>query len=265
MECTSFMKFMDEENKENEIMKKEEKESVREEFRRDIGNTICKKRMQKNISQKELGDFLSMDRTSISRYENGEQEISASLLPLISIYCDFSMKEYFNETFDEKICEKFRNIVREMVTHEKRREKNEEKKQGNQSHKKLIEKVYEVDGKREVEKVPSQRTESYNKKMLRAEVRLSAQPFTEQEFQDYLKNEGKYLCPIIDACSEFLDFMKDMKKKETLKNIMCEFVLREGFVKNMDENRTDLKRFYMYYRVQFWHYYSEEDDENYIK
>lgn len=262
MVCTSFMIFMNAEDEENEIMNKEERESIREKFRRDIGNTICKKRMQKNISQKELGDFLSMNRTSISRYENGEQEISASLLPLISIYCDFSMKEYFNETFDKKICKKFRNIVREMVAQEKNREKKEEKKQGNQSHKKLIEKVYEVDGKREVEKVPSQRTESYNKKMLRAEVRLSAQPFTEQEFQDYLKNEGKYLCPIIDACSEFLDFMKDMKKKETLKNIMCEFVLREGFVKNMDEARTDLKRFYMYYRVQFWHYYSEEDDEN---
>lgn len=66
----------------------------RELYRERYGAVIRSKRRKQNISQKELADELGVTGATVSRYENGTQEIPASFLPLISEMCKFKFSEY---------------------------------------------------------------------------------------------------------------------------------------------------------------------------
>ena len=66
----------------------------REEIRKILGEVISKKRRMVNVSQEELAGHLGVTKSSICRYENGKMEIPASLLPVISEYCDFPLRDY---------------------------------------------------------------------------------------------------------------------------------------------------------------------------
>lgn len=72
----------------------ERKRSLQESFLKHIGSVIASKRKLKNLSQGELGDFLDVSVSTISRYENGAMEIPVSSLPLICEKCDFHIREY---------------------------------------------------------------------------------------------------------------------------------------------------------------------------
>lgn len=71
-----------------------DKEQIKEDFLTGTGELIHKKRKKKNMSQKELGDFLGVTKSTISKYETGKTDIPASNLYLISKKCGFSVHEY---------------------------------------------------------------------------------------------------------------------------------------------------------------------------
>ena len=68
-------------------------------YRKQYGTVINRKRNKKNLSQQDLADEIGVTRSSVSRYESGDMEIPASVLPLISAACDFHFSEYM-EDFD---------------------------------------------------------------------------------------------------------------------------------------------------------------------
>lgn len=78
-----------------------DKARIRKEFLIEIGYTIRKNRIKNRISQEDLSVYLGVDRSSISKYENGKMDMPVSNLPLISHYCKFSMAE-FVKTQDSK-------------------------------------------------------------------------------------------------------------------------------------------------------------------
>ncbi len=57
-------------------------EKEREENLKKLGEGIQKARKKKNVSQEELGNQLGIDKSTISRYEDGSIEIPASILPI---------------------------------------------------------------------------------------------------------------------------------------------------------------------------------------
>ncbi len=57
-------------------------EKEREENLKKLGEGIQKARKRKNVSQEELGNQLGIDKSTISRYEDGSIEIPASILPI---------------------------------------------------------------------------------------------------------------------------------------------------------------------------------------
>lgn len=67
-----------------------------EENRKHIGKIIKEKRESKNITQQQLADILEINRSSLSRYEDGKIEIPASSLEIISDECGFSPIHYFH-------------------------------------------------------------------------------------------------------------------------------------------------------------------------
>lgn len=66
----------------------------RKHFQKATGKIIKKRRKQKNITQKKLGEVLCVSDTTIGRYEKGTIDIPASSLPIISGFCDFPMRDY---------------------------------------------------------------------------------------------------------------------------------------------------------------------------
>ena len=76
--------------------KNEEKRKL---YREQYGNVIRKKRKRRNMTQKELAEEIGVTDATISRYEKGELEMPASLLPLVSEVCSFRFSDYM-ENFD---------------------------------------------------------------------------------------------------------------------------------------------------------------------
>ena len=74
--------------------KNEEKRRL---YREQYGNVIRKKRRRRNMTQKELAEEIGVTDATISRYEKGELEMPASLLPLISDVCNFRFADYMAE------------------------------------------------------------------------------------------------------------------------------------------------------------------------
>jgi len=67
---------------------------IKDDFLKETGEFIAKKRKYRNLTQKELGEYLEVAATTVSRYESGEIEIPGSNLAVISSVCGFPMREY---------------------------------------------------------------------------------------------------------------------------------------------------------------------------
>lgn len=83
------------------------KDKIKQEFLVSIGNVIKKKRERKNMSQEELGEYLEVSKSTVSRMENGKLDMPATTLPLISSYCDFPITDY---VYDEKVRQATKNF-----------------------------------------------------------------------------------------------------------------------------------------------------------
>ena len=64
------------------------------EYKKQFGEVVKKKRKRVNITQKELASELGVKNTTISRYEKGETDMPASVLPIICDICRFDFNEY---------------------------------------------------------------------------------------------------------------------------------------------------------------------------
>ncbi len=65
---------------------------------RSLGTVIRLQRQRKSESQEMLGKALGVTKSMISRYENGESEIPASILPIISDRYNIKMSDLLKET-----------------------------------------------------------------------------------------------------------------------------------------------------------------------
>lgn len=63
-------------------------------YKKATGDVIRKHRRKHNISQEQLAYSIGVNKSTISRYENGSMDIPASILPIISRECNFSPSEY---------------------------------------------------------------------------------------------------------------------------------------------------------------------------
>uniref|UniRef100_UPI004057C6EB helix-turn-helix domain-containing protein n=1 Tax=Acetatifactor sp. TaxID=1872090 RepID=UPI004057C6EB len=115
------------------------KEQIKKDFLVSIGSVIKKKREKKNISQQELGEYLNVSKSTISRYESGSFDMPATTLPLISSYCDFPLSDY---VYDEKVKTATRNfemLLRNTIDDE---EATELTKEQNENYQNMINKNF---------------------------------------------------------------------------------------------------------------------------
>lgn len=87
--------------KELKRMTTEEIKQITNPFLKMVGTFIKAKREKKGYTLEELSYLLNRKKSVMSMYESGNRDINISLLPIISTYCDFELKEYFQpETID---------------------------------------------------------------------------------------------------------------------------------------------------------------------
>ncbi len=222
-----------------------EQNQIKQDFLDHVGTVIRKNRERKCISQESLAKALALDRTTISRYENGQQDIPTGLLPLFSIYCDFYMSDYIEEDFDKRICEGFRRIVNISANRYKRKEQQEKQRNGREQ----VGKIYRENGIETREYFQKKKSKSFSQMLLEAEIPHDALPLSEKEFLAYVKS--KDLQRMIVNSGDLLGYMEHCEKRETIKNMIAEGALRDLFVDNFDQSDTELWRMYMYYRELF--------------
>ena len=99
-------------------------QEIKDDFLKETGVFIAKKRKYCNLTQKELGEYLEVAATTVSRYENGDIEIPGSSLALISSVCDFPMAEYLNAWVHLGLKDVFKNSL-ELIKNGKQRKRKE--------------------------------------------------------------------------------------------------------------------------------------------
>lgn len=85
--------------------------SVKKDFLKRTGELIARKRRQCGLNQRELGAYMDVAATTVSRYENGRMEIPSSNLALISSICGFSMCDYINAWNTLELKDIFKNSL----------------------------------------------------------------------------------------------------------------------------------------------------------
>lgn len=88
-----------------------QKNSIQEEFCKYVGNVIRNRRIRKNISQEELGEFVGKSKTSINQYESAKKNMKLPTLGLICYYCDLPFYQLFPRTESDILLNTFDEIV----------------------------------------------------------------------------------------------------------------------------------------------------------
>jgi len=160
---------------------------VRENFLEFIGRVIKIKRKRKNMSQEELGEYLGVSESTISRYEAGKQDLSASTLPLVSYYCDFPLKVFFFQERGKQLADISKDLTK-LSAMEPLRQRRDDDYQ-------VIGKIIKM-GDEEMTiymTPPSERKELKIWQKEKYQGRLNTedvQPFTAEELAEYLMLDG---------------------------------------------------------------------------
>ena len=229
-------------------LSKEDINTIKSSFLTSIGSIIRKNRLKKNISQEELSNFIDVNQGTLSRYEQGTQDINASLLPVISVYCDFPMKEYIDISLDKDLFSKFRRIVSVEAARYKRKQAREGKPK-----KELKAKVYLIDGVESYE--PVYRKENRAEAIIECQESYPVEPFTEEEFKEFVQKTEKLDFSIIGPSNEMIECLDKLEEKETLKGEVADFVIKELIVKPLLKDKAgkdaQIQRLYMLYKLLF--------------
>jgi len=227
----------------------DEKNNVRNSFLEELGAFIRAKRLRKNMSQDDVAFFLGVTGSAVNRYESGDVDMKVSNLPLLSICCDFSMRNCFSSMETVELVNNFRQIANIKRT---RYQREYERKHSYEGKRKLKAQIYEVDGKEVTEYILRKDKDelSLREKYARGDIELAAVPFDDEEFGKYIQDiEQEEIRNMLDGAGKVLDFIGNAEKKETIKATIADFVIDNLIVdKVMNEQRLSVQRAYMYYK-----------------
>ena len=239
------------------ILTKEQEKNIISDFLRKLGNKVRQKREKKNISQKELADFLHIDRSVLSKYENGQTDMVVSKLPMISLYCDFPLKDYFDEELQQTISQTVKEMAQLVQTKYKikdaRKAHRDAKKEAQMEF--LVGFVYEKDGVRYTKEnigsdVVQPKPMSDYEICMRGDYYTNSNvvPFDEQDFMVYLEGEP-LLLEILQTGRKMIDCIGNDTKETRLKTSISEYVIGEVFIEKVIKQESwDALRAYAYYK-----------------
>lgn len=251
-----------------EKLSKEQSNSIVQTFLQSFGERLKFRRKKVNLSQDELADCLDLEASTLSKYESGTRDMQVSLLPLISVYCDFPMYELFPKEESACILDVFAHAVRITVDRHKRQSEYRARRKENAELKKLMGKgkelkgyVYDVDGHEVYEPAASRSNgKTASKERYRsASVEPDMPPYSEQSFCNFIKNEiPDSIQPVMDA-GQFLNSVDGMPKKEGLREAVADYIVDELVINHISAGHYDerIGRMYAYYYELYKKYYDK--------
>ncbi|MGN0321360.1 MAG: helix-turn-helix transcriptional regulator [Lachnospira sp.] len=220
----------------------EQEKKLSKDFLNMIGKVIHKNRTKHNISQKELAECLEVSESSISNYENGNQDMPVTKLPLISTYCGFNLNEYFQPEIINYV-----KTFKSLVSIEKRKIEKSSKQYIENSRRELVSQTYYEDGKYITEKVNRKPIKlSFKDSVLYGTKETAAKPFDDNELSAYL--ESSKCVDIIKATSQIMNYTDSYNNKNTIKGQLADFMLNEIFIERYKNNDRQAERVYAYYK-----------------
>ena len=237
-----------------------QKENLISEFLIKLGKRLEEKRKKRSLSQKELAECLSIDRSTLSKYESGDRDMQVSMLPLFSTYCKFPIYELFPKDDSQAILDTFSTAVTITVNRKKRRERLEQQKAAKstilkklgKSEKILKGQIYDVNGKEIFEPVPPAKTKTLREQYKDAELHTEYGPCSEVEFYDFVKAQGEEFVDVTVSAGQFLKQIEYLPNKETLKGAIADYIIDEIVINNVTNYQDEMsKRVYAYYRMLY--------------
>lgn len=222
-----------------------------------LGKRLEFKRKQHNLSQTELADCLKIDRTTLSKYENGTRDMQISMLPLFSTYCKFPIYDLFPKDESQAILDMFASAVSVTVERKVRQEKKKVDQliMPSSSRKNLKGQVYEVDGVEVFEPVKHREAapKSQKAKYKDAEMITDYKPCTDEEFCDYVRMHDDEAIDRFLTAGEFLKQLKETPSKNSLKGAIADYIIDGLVVSEMSQPFQDpiVQRVYAYYREMY--------------
>jgi len=250
---------------------KEQTDNLISDFRVNLGTRLKGKREKVNLSQKDLADCLDINQSTLSKYESGDRDMSASMLPLFSTYCKFPMYELFPRDVSKYILDTFSTAVNITVERKKRQINLQKRKESFLMEQKqageeriLKAQVYEVNGKEVYEPVAQKLvSKSLREQYKDAELHTEFEPYTEKEFCDFIKSKGTVLVDSVINAGQFLMQIEDAPNKDTLKGAIADFIVDELVINQVAQRNSDelSRRAYAYYRLLY--HQRMDNDEKY--
>lgn len=235
----------------------EQTNTLTSDFLSRLGRRLEFKRKQHNLSQTELADCLEIDRTTLSKYENGTRDMQISMLPLFSTYCKFPIYELFPKDESLAILDMFSTAVSVAVERKVR----QEKKKADQlitsfsSRKNLKGQVYEVGGVEVFEPVKHREAapKSQKAKYRDAEMITDYKPCTDEEFCDYVRMHDDEEIDRFLTAGEFLKQLQEAPSKDSLKGAIADYIIDGLVVSEMSKPFQDpiVQRVYAYYKAMY--------------
>ena len=231
-----------------------ETEKLAGDFLKKLGNKLAQNRKRASLSQDELAYCLSMDRSSISKYENGLTDISVSKLPLISMYCGFPLHDLFPKDEYEDILETFRTAV--SITVERRNKQSElydTPLDKIKPKKQLKAQIYEIDGQEYGQQIlPKETSKSLKERYKSAEIHTGKETYTDKEFCEYIMLTQGYMLDNILNAGKLLNAVKEQPNKGTLKNALADYIVDEFVINSVakkEPGEANIRAYEYYFRL----------------
>jgi len=224
-------------------------------FLKTIGGRLRAKRTKKSLSQEEIAYCLDIDQSTLSKYENGDRDMSISLLPQFSTYCKFPMYELFPRDESQMILDSFAKAVKITVKHKKRQDT-----KSIDSDRILKGQLYDVNGKEVFVPAKTTVTKKSKREMYKdAELHSEYEPYSQEMFCNYIVSKKDISSSIIEA-GAFLSEIMNMPKKETLRTAVADYIIDEAIINDVSKREPDeqSERAYAYYRM-LYHRYMNSD------
>lgn len=248
----------------------EQKYNLITSFLKNLGERLKAKRKNRSITQEDLADCLGIDHTTISKYETGDRDMQVSMLPLFSTYCNFPLYELFPRDESRAILDTFAKAVSITVDRKKRQEEMHEKKaiKAEALRKRGREKIlkgqlFEIDGQEVFEPVPPKRSKSLRDRYKDAEMHTEYAPYSQTEFCNYVTKQKEELVDSVVSAGQLLNQIEDLPKKETLKNVLADYIVDELVINQVARKHPDemSRRAYAYYRRLYLNYQDQREEE----
>lgn len=230
-------------------MDKKERESLVQSFLQSLGSVIRTKRNKKNFSVIQLGEYLGVSGATVSRYENGKQEIPVSYLPLISAYCQFPLIEYFVNGEAQKLV----NTFSELINIDARMKYKKKQKALKKPQKIIKGYIYEEDGKEYIKYRTTDVETLYDVDTdLKRKYKYSAMetPFTASELEEYFdKEENADICVLLNSAQILLENSQEKRGHTALREEIAKFTIDSVIQKVAERDKKSADRIILYYRM----------------